>query len=68
MRMIRGHKNDVSGFNAERFAINGDLHFAFKHLDQSIERCGVLAQCLLFIEGEQGYRAGFTTDKNSAYN
>lgn len=68
MGPIRGQENKVSDFNAEWFVIDRDLHLAFRHLDQSIKRCGVFAQRLLFIEGEQGYGASLATEKNPAYD
>ena len=45
-------------FQVEGFARDDDLGFALHHMDQGIERRGVLAQFLTGVEGEQGDVAG----------
>jgi len=51
------HQDQFTAAQLMAFAGDDDFDFAFDHLHQRIERCGVLAQALAGIEREEGHIA-----------
>ena len=46
MRLTGRHEDQLAALQAMGLAGNHDLHFAFQHLHQRVERRGVFAQAL----------------------
>ncbi len=53
VRLIGRHQHHLSRRHPERRARNTDVSVPFQNMGHRIERCGVLAQRLPFVEREQ---------------
>jgi len=68
MRDVRGHEDQASCLNGMRRAANDDFRVPVDDLHKRIERGGVFAESLAFVECEERHRSGVVFYDGTADN